>query len=58
MHVLMQKCILSVKVYILTDTNEVNAALTRFTFGDADMLRHIYSSILLVPTLGCLGVFL
>jgi hypothetical protein len=41
----------SVYVY----TNEVNAALTRFTFRDAETLRDIYSSILPDPTSNCLN---
>jgi hypothetical protein len=51
---LMQKCILPVKVYMFTDSNEVNMALTRVILleatKDAETLRHIYSGILLHPT--------
>lgn len=54
----MQKCLLLVKVYILTDTHEVQVTLTRFTFEDAEkdaeMLKYIYSNILLDPTSDCL----
>lgn len=43
-HMLLQKCILPLRVYRFTDTNEVKATLTRFTLRDAAMLRHIYST--------------
>lgn len=33
---LMQTCILPVKVYMLIDTNEDKEAMTRFTLGDAE----------------------
>lgn len=52
---LVQKCISPVRVICL-DTNEVKAALTRFTLGDTEMPRHVYSSILPDLTSDCLTV--
>jgi hypothetical protein len=43
-----------VRVYRFIDNNEIKATLTRFILKDAEMLRHIYSSILLDLTLECL----
>lgn len=58
---LMKESILPVKVYMFTEKQKTTkqtttsiknrkAALTRFTLTDAELLRHIYTTILFGPT--------
>lgn len=53
----MQKCVLLVKVYMLIDTNEVKMVLTRFTLGDAEMLKQsVLASFLILPQTALISV--
>lgn len=47
-NMLMPNCILLVRVYTFTDTNEVNTAQTRLMLEDAETLRHIVQTFCLI----------
>jgi hypothetical protein len=50
-HVFMQKCILLVKVYMFTDTNEVREVLTSFILEDAEKIAEMLRPVCLASCL-------